>query len=756
MATIQEATPLSGKFKELPSIPQGKPLGEGTTNGSDTFDFGSGLSSPVITKPTDAEASDYLNGGLPHEEFSPTPLPSSGTRAPLYLSPSEPIEAIHSPPETSPVPTTPVGRRSVQFARNDVVVPVPAAAGHGRNASWDARDTLGKIRSSSFVTKLKELAGPSGAGLSPRLNTVPPVSEGQAGSAATSPATSRPPKGRGLDEGSDIDADVEETAEDSAEDEPAREKKQKKKKRRMRRPKPDEQMAATPTTPRVTAESEMLSGSSGGTSRLRFIRRSTMPDPAEHRGGLSEGEGRERLTRGAGRTGSESWVPGRIDDIDEAESPSGRRVGHLRRISVFGGGVSDGDAVTPRRPFFTGERASTFGVQKWRQVKKTLKLLRQKKEDRFDYYKSAELMAELRAGAPAVLMLASMIQRDEHGNKRIPVLLEQLKLHIRDSTPVQEGDSERHWLFTMDLEYGSGPSRMKWTVKRTIREILNLHWKYKLAINNEKYLPNRYDLGTRPKQPKFPLSAFPYLRGVRGLEEDEDAAGDQASMRGADDTAGDTAAENTAGEYTATENEGRPPITKKKSRMNVLGGRRRGTGLGEGAGSNADFAHIAIDAAAARRRYVERQQRMLEKYLQEMIRWLMFRADSNRLCRFLELSALGVRLAAEGSYHGKECYLHIQSSKGLDFRRVLTPGKVIARHSRKWFLVRQSYIVCVESPENMNIYDVYLVDPKFKIISKKSKLKQITSSKSDMEEIDLTAEAPPEKHHTLKILTSER
>ncbi len=112
-------------------------------------------------------------------------------------------------------------------------------------------------------------------------------------------------------------------------------------------------------------------------------------------------------------------------------------------------------------------------------------------------------------------------------------------------------------------------------------------------------------------------------------------------------------------------------------------------------------AQAALDEAASRRRYVERQRRMLEKYLQEMIRWLMFRADSNRLCRFLELSALGVRLAAEGSYHGKECFLHIQSSKGLDFRRVLTPGKVIERHSRKWFLVRQSYIVCVESPENM-------------------------------------------------------
>jgi phospholipase D1/2 len=162
-----------------------------------------------------------------------------------------------------------------------------------------------------------------------------------------------------------------------------------------------------------------------------------------------------------------------------------------------------------------------------------------------------------------------------------------------------------------------------------------------------------------------------------------------------------------------------------------------------------------MDMATRRQRYVEKQRRILEKYLSEMIRWLMFRADSNRLCRFLELSALGVRLAAEGSYHGKECYLHIQPSKGLDFRRALTPAKVVSRRSRKWFLVRQSYIVCVESPENMNIFDVYLVDAKFSISSKRGKVQAI-SSQEKKAEIDLTVEAPPDKHHTMTLRSSER
>jgi phospholipase D1/2 len=50
-------------------------------------------------------------------------------------------------------------------------------------------------------------------------------------------------------------------------------------------------------------------------------------------------------------------------------------------------------------------------------------------------------------------------------------------------------------------------------------------------------------------------------------------------------------------------------------------------------------------------------------HLQQMIRYLIFRPESNRLCKFLELGAR-VRLAAEGSHHGKEGFLIIRSGKG--------------------------------------------------------------------------------------------
>lgn len=784
--------------------------------GSDTFDFGSHPNSPVRLRQDTMNgysvsphgisppAADYYNEGKPHENIIfPTSSHGSQEQRPEQNGTASAVDPTVSPrlasapvlagdststatepymPATEPtgMSTPQPGRKSVQFARNEDLAPPPPMSadinGHTRNSSWDAREVIEKIRSSAFAARLKELTAAQGN------NSADMGGQGSyRDSAASSPIVTRQntrlPGRIDEHEGSDVDADAEETADEDNARSSGREggaaNGKRKKKKRMRRPR---DLLSTPTTPRVGSSVQPDMETPMSHSRLNFIRRSTMPDPADHRGGLSEGEGRDQLNREHAMLRSGSWGLNRGEEADEMPSPSRRRqFGHLRRISVFGsregGGVSDGDAMTPKRPFYEG-RASSFGMNKWRQVKKTLKALGQSKKEQFDFAKSAELMAELRAGAPAVLMLASMIQRDEHGNKRIPVLLEQLRCRIRDSQPVEDGDSERHWLFTIELEYGSGPSRMQWTVKRTIREIMNLHWKYKLTLSNEKYLPNQLNLGIRPKQPRFPVSAFPYLRGARGLgdEDEEPAAPGTSGTHGGlvppptpggvagQDTAGEnTAGEMTAAEGTATETEGRPQMRKKKSRMAVLGGRRKSSGLLATTGSNVD--NEELDAAAARRRYVEKQRRDLEKYLQDMIRWLIFRADSNRLCRFLELSALGVRLAAEGSYHGKECYLHIQSSKGLDFRRALTPNMALSRHTRKWFLVRQSYIVCVESPENMNIYDVYLVDPKFKIISKRSKLKQITSSKkkADAEqEIDLTANPDPEKHHTLKILTSER
>ncbi|OAA45680.1 Phospholipase D [Metarhizium rileyi] len=719
---------------------------------------------PKNTGPN-VEAQDYWNGGKQHRDVSPIANGNGNSPGQVgrKISQQLPEETDHDVEALVATAgdhdgSAAAGRRSVQFARHDPQF----AGGHSRQGSLDGPETPGRYKSSSIMSKIKALA--ASPSISSPKSPAFPFTEPGFQSATNSPTVTRfgmrlpdtlAEEQSDADADADAEADVDETADESAI--PGNSARKKKKRRMTRFTKGHLPSPSTPS--RFTSDVDTW----GAYNRL-LRRRASMPDTSVAAENpeqvLSEGDTRSSprrrpFRRGHSFMGITTQPSGEGEELNDLESSAviGRRNGHLRRITVFGGGgVSDGDAMTPRRPFFNSERASNFGVQKWKQVKSTLKLLRQKKEDRFDYFKSAELMAELRAGAPAVLMLASMIQRDEHGNKRIPVLLEQLKLKIQDSSPIPDDDKERHWIFTIELEYGSGPSRMSWTVIRTIRDIYNLHFRYKFALKNDKYMLGR-DLGARPKQPKFPYSAFPYLRRARNKDDDSEED-DRASARG-DETIG----EGTGGEGTAPEDHGdgihdeRHQAMRKKSRANLWGMRRRSTGFTDpGEMSNAEG---TVDTATRRQRYVEKQRRILEKYLSEMIRWLMFRADSNRLCRFLELSALGVRLAAEGSYHGKEGYLHIQTSKGLDFRRVLTPAKVIARHSRKWFLVRQSYMVCVESPENMNIYDVYLVDSKFSISSKKSGLKQI-GSKDRAKEIDLTVEAPPEKHHTLTLHTSER
>lgn len=89
----------------------------------------------------------------------------------------------------------------------------------------------------------------------------------------------------------------------------------------------------------------------------------------------------------------------------------------------------------------------------------------------------------------------------------------------------------------------------------------------------------------------------------------------------------------------------------------------------------------------------------------------------------------------------------IQSSKGIDARKKWAPGPFIQRHSPKWFLVRHSYVVCVDSPEEMNVYDVFLVDSDFTIDDKRDKKARDIASKT---------KAQATGHHILRLRNSER
>lgn len=675
----------------------------------------------------------------------------------------------------------PKGRRSVQFARNTTFNDEQQPAVHSRQQSWEGEDVDGKGKErdrqgSSLMTKLKALAAApmSLQGHSRSLSAF----TGGGSMNENSPRGQLSPASEREEfrfDGQDSEADAD--AEESAGEGPSRPPRTRRKSRRWFDDGAEGTQTA-PTTPRHTnfsrdRDSPNITPTASHVHRPAFMRRGTMSDIPEHRQGVSEDEGRDRLakesawTRGLHSARGLSYGGLRRHDPEGEEGE--RRPSHLRRLTAFGGSSNEGPQPSPWR--LRSERTSSLSAQKWKQIKNSLRVFATSKKaaDRqVDQAKSAELMAELLAGAPAALFLASMFQRDEHDRKRVPILLEQLKVAITDSERLEskdgkEGkDEDRHINLRIELEYGSGLTRMKWVIKRSVRDFANLHLKFKIQEKQNSFLNRdakkkdaKKDLSAKgkekseedageddstPKLPRFPRGAIPYLRGWRGLGslldegEEEEEEEDEA-------------------EGNETDRPGKPSRLKSSLGM----GRRKssigspdhgGSFVGQLAARQGSFAGaVGVPLHNKQHAYQARQRKKLERYLKELITYLIFRPESNRLCKFLELSALGVRLAAEGGYHGKEGLMTIQSSKGIDARKKWAPGPFIQRHSPKWFLVRHSYVVCVDSPEEMNVYDVFLVDSDFTIDDKRDKKARDIASKT---------KAQATGHHILRLRNSER
>lgn len=99
----------------------------------------------------------------------------------------------------------------------------------------------------------------------------------------------------------------------------------------------------------------------------------------------------------------------------------------------------------------------------------------------------------------------------------------------------------------------------------------------------------------------------------------------------------------------------------------------------------------------------------------------------------------------------------IKSGKGFDFTPAWKPihiANTFKRFKPRWFLVRHSYIVCVDSPEEMNIFDVFLIDPEFTVTSKRNRPHLDQPPKEIAKAAKDTAAHP--QHHMLKVSNSER
>ncbi|KAJ5463562.1 hypothetical protein N7475_008506 [Penicillium sp. IBT 31633x] len=690
------------------------------------------------TRPKDENESGGILGDMENprpsslKHGSPRGRPSLSTRPPNRSIEDHQPWSRHQRQSSNPGMSPPSRAQSVQFRDTDNEAPdASQSRPPSRPASQHGDDEdQGPKGKQSLFGKLKSLAA------APAFS-----SHSRSPSSASADFRSAPEPLQ--EEGSEIDADAEESGGEQ------REPREKRKMQRRRKQREEEGGSHTaPTTPKTTRRPSFhFSSSFAPFENYRtnlFPRRASTTDfTPQQREGVSEDEGRERLSR---RTRSRPWANTRVASYTDRHPDSNQdeqRPSNLRRLTGFAGPSGNDESLTASWRRHRTERGTSASAQRWKQIKAGLKLIGQRRrpENTVDNKKSAELLAELASAVPAALILASAFQRDEHGSKRIPILLEQLKVRVTDSR-IDSHSGDRHLVFRIELEYGSGMTRMKWVIFRTLRDFANLHLKYKLHLGTQKYIQLRTSENS-PSLPRFPRSAFPYMRGVRGLEsefEDEDEEGGY-----------ETGAEGMSG----TE---RPPTKKKQNqqphqRKASTSLARRKSSITNQEGDSAAGPSSAHEGGLRKETYPGRQRKKLELYLQKMIRFLIFRADSNRLCKFLELSALGVRLAAEGSYHGKEGFLIIQSSKGLDFRKALTPSLVKKRHWPKWFLVRHSYVVCVDSPEEMNIYDVFLVDPYFKIQTPKLSLRN-QHPKDLAKSAKQSARHP--QHHTLRLENSER
>ncbi|WFD30103.1 phospholipase D [Malassezia sp. CBS 17886] len=103
----------------------------------------------------------------------------------------------------------------------------------------------------------------------------------------------------------------------------------------------------------------------------------------------------------------------------------------------------------------------------------------------------------------------------------------------------------------------------------------------------------------------------------------------------------------------------------------------------------------------------------LETYMKRLIRWISFRPEANRLCRFLELSALAVQLAGSGGTLGKQGYVQIKSRASRHVRIHLTR---LRGRAPKWCMVRDSYIVFVENMESVQVHDILFMDQGFEVV----------------------------------------
>ena len=165
-------------------------------------------------------------------------------------------------------------------------------------------------------------------------------------------------------------------------------------------------------------------------------------------------------------------------DTPGPSRPTPRR--HLNRFSSFrspthahASTTDDSEPDTNTQPE-TNHRAQ----RRWSMVRQRI-LPHARKANALQATVAVPITTELLAGQLPVMILKSWLDRDEDGNRAVPVLLGNMRFRVGDSVGLRPGTQNDREMFKLECEYGDGA--VKWVIYRELRDFLSLHAHYKAA-----------------------------------------------------------------------------------------------------------------------------------------------------------------------------------------------------------------------------------------------------------------------------------
>lgn len=342
---------------------------------------------------------------------------------------------------------------------------------------------------------------------------------------------------------------------------------------------------------------------------------------------------------------------------------------------------------------------------------------------------ASDLIASLLAGGPASLFAGTNFLKDSHGHKRAPILLAMLDVKIRplkdinqyvnyeeenDDTELSRRNTSRRQsetgsiisakffrnrindikdlntyskkrLFEISLEYGIDDYRSKWKIIKTYGSMMELHNRLKtLSIQYAVQDILSTDRKARLLLPKFPHKKKKSSHDSKYNEKDPDVG---ISSRNS---------------IASSELSMSSTSLNSQLLFDI---------------NNVHLKHLE-DLINEPDDYEQPMEKLLERYFRLLNLALCLRPEANLLIQYYEFSTISNLLSYEEGYKGKQGILMNSTSATAQGWKVpyLTKSSVkeiVQRHTTKWCLIRDSYIMYVSDIFSTTPLEVFLLDSKF-------------------------------------------